>query len=261
MGFKKVYKRIQPWLLPVVAILFILELATFPFVVSITDIARDGIPDDLLTYHDGELLWDSGGNIDENGDAHVSLFKAYYDGVKSGNGDNVIAPGTAGSTTLRLANGSNEEIAFTAVVYQIKASDNLPIITTFEGAGFEDAADYIIPPNVEPETIIRCVQGKLKSGSEQDFTIQWHWSFAGDEETDALHTLLGNAAASGNGEDDVIIGFNLYIHDGNGLVFAGVPMIHPIGLIEVWIVMLSLSAVTLVILLVLKRWEKKKCGQ
>jgi len=117
----------------------------------------------------------------------------------------------------------------------------------------------VIPPNVEPETIIRCVQGELEAGKEQDFTIQWHWSFAGDEETDKLDTLLGNAAA--DGEDDVLIGFNLYIHDGNGLVFAGVPMIHPIGLIEVWIVMLSLSAVTLVILLVLKRREKKKCEQ
>lgn len=261
MGFKRVYKKIQPWLLPLVAILFILELATFPFVVSITDIAREGIPDNLLTFHDGELLWNSGDNIDANGDAHVSLFSAYYDGVKSGNGDNVIAPGTAGSTTLRLANSSQTEIAFTAVVYQIKASENLPIITTLEGAGFQDAADYVIPPNVEPETIIRCVQGKLKAGSEQDFTIQWHWSFAGDEETDKLDTLLGNAAANGSSKDDVVIGFNLYIHDGNGLVFAGVPMIHPIGLIEVWIVMLSLSAVTLVILLVLKRREKKKCEQ
>lgn len=258
MGFKKVYKKIQPWLIPVVFILFILELATFPFVVSITDIASDARADRLLTFHADKLTWDSGDGIGENGEAMLSLFDAYYDSVQSGNGDDVIAPGTAGRTTLRLANASDEKIRFTVVVYQIKSSENLPIVTTLEGAALTTADEFVIPPNVQEDQLIRCAQGTLEPDQEQDFTIRWNWRFEGDEKGNDLDTLLGNAAA--NGDDDVLIGFNLYIHDGNGLVFAGVPMIHPIGLIEVWIVMLSLSAVTLLVLLWLKKREQKKCA-
>lgn len=259
MGFKKVYKKIQPWLIPVVFILFILELATFPFVVSITDIASDARADRLLTFHADKLTWDSDLGIGENGETELSLFNAYYAGVQSGNGDDVIAPGTAGRTVLRLANASQEKIRFTAVVYQIKSSENLPIVTTLEGSGLTNVDEYILPPNVAQDQVLRCVQGVLEPDKEQDFTIRWNWRFEGDEVSDELDTLLGNAAANNNTADDVVIGFNLYIHDGNGLVFAGVPMIHEIGLIEVWIVMLSLSAVTLLVLLWLKKREQKKC--
>lgn len=261
MGFRNVYKKIQPWLIPVVFILFILELATFPFVVSITDIASDTTPDRLLTFHADKLTWDSGAGIGDNGEAALSLFDAYYEGVQSGNGDDVIAPGTAGRTVLRLANASKEKIRFTVVVYQIKSSDKLPIVTTLEGAGLTTSDEFVLPPNVQEDQLIRCAQGVMNPNDEQDFTIRWNWRFEGDQESDKLDTLLGNAAANGNHEDDVVIGFSLYIHDGNGMIFAGVPMIHEIGLIEVWIVMLSLSAVTLIVLLWLKKREQKRCAE
>jgi hypothetical protein len=97
-------KRISQWLLPAVLILFILEVLTLPLVLEVTYAGREDGPDHILTYTTGSLLWDSATGIDEYGVARLDLFHAVYDETVDGNGENVVAPGTAGLNILRLKN-------------------------------------------------------------------------------------------------------------------------------------------------------------
>lgn len=256
MRFEKYYKKIQPWLLPVMMILFILELATLPLVVRLTYTGRAESPDRVLTYTHNNLEWDSAAAIDENGVVELSLFSAYYDHVASNDGDKVLAPGTAGSTIIRLANASKGEVSFTAVVYEIKSSETLDIETKLEGLNFYDSSDVYLPEDVQIENVIRCVNGTLAAGAEQDFDIEWVWDFELDEQKDINDTLLGNAAASGS-EDDVLIGFYLVVEDDNEIVKPGTPETGDVGLIEVWIVLLVVSGAVLIFLFWLKKREKE----
>ena len=70
--------KLSKKLLPIVLILFILEVFSFPFVVSITYANRAKAPDHTLRYEKNSLTWDTPERINEQGVYELSLFSSEY---------------------------------------------------------------------------------------------------------------------------------------------------------------------------------------
>lgn len=197
--------RAHGWLMPTVLILFILEVMLLPIAIDITYGGPSEGPKHILSYYTGRLIWDSATGILPDGTAELSLFSDGYEGIKSVDGAKIIAPGTQGRTVVRLKNEVDTGIRYTAVLYDIKSSDALNVITTLSGEGLSDTHRYVLPDGMESVNIIRTVTGILDGMEFQDFTVEWQWPFSGDDSSD---TALGNQAAFSKA-DDITVG--LYI--------------------------------------------------
>ena len=208
----KAISRAREWLLPFVLILFVLELVTFPFVVSMTYSGRSESPDHVLNYTTGKLVWDAGTGIDENGAARLSLFDTVYEHVSSSDDDRVLAPGTCGQNVIRLDNKVSRGISYKAVLYKISTSEWLDIDVSLDGEAFKDTENYVLPDGIIKEQVIRAVEGTIGGRQIQDFDITWSWQFDESAEQDAIDTILGNRSAEKQA-DDVQVGFYLVVID------------------------------------------------
>lgn len=246
----------KQWLLPATLILFILEIFTLPFVVGMTYSGRSEVPNHVLTYTENKLTWDSATGIDSNGVARLDLFHAVYDNVSAWDEENVIAPGTDGYNIVRLKNNVSGEITYTAVLYSIKTTENLPITPELTGTSFTDTDTYPLPDGVEREQVMRAVTGKLGGGQRQDFDISWIWNFYEDESRDTTDTELGDKAAI-DVADNITVGLYIVINDGNSYVSPDIPKTGDDSMLGLYLALMGVSGLMLILLLVDRRREEK----
>lgn len=248
-------EKYHRWLLPGVLILFLLLTLTLPMAVGITYSGRSESPGHILTYTKGKLTWDSGTGIDKNGVAVLGLFNARYPGVASGNGSNVVAPGTDGKNIVRLKNNVSGSVSYTAVLYQIKTSDDLPVEAALSGSGLKDTTTSVpLPKGVKAEQVIRSVSGTIKGSAIQDFDITWLWDF--EDDRDSLDTILGNRDPA----DTVTVGLYIVVEDNNSYVTPDSPKTGDESNIGMYTALMGISALLLLLLLAERRRERK-CEQ
>lgn len=251
-----IIKKINRWLLPAVLILFILQVITLPYVLGITYSGRSESPDHILTYTQGKLTWDKSTGIGENGVAEMDLFDAVYDNVTSENGENVVAPGTEGFNIIRLKNDISNPISYTAVLYQIKSSELLPVEAGLSGEGFADTITYSLPEGVKPEQVIRAVEGTLNGEEIQDFDINWLWTYFEDETQDEIDTLLGDKAAYSDA-DRVTVGIYIVVEDNNSYITPEPPKTGDNTKIGMYLALMCIVGIMLIILLFERRRERQ----
>lgn len=247
------------WLLPAVLILFILEVITFPFVISFTWADRSENPKHVLTYTQGKLTWNNAEKIDENGVAELSLFDTAYLDVDSEERDNVIAPGTRGNSIVRLKNSVGKSIGYTAVLYSTKSVEELPIEASLSGDNFTDTDKYSLPEGVNRSDVIRAVSGTLGGGMIQDFDIGWRWDYYDDKVQDIIDTLFGDKVAD-HRADDITVGIYIVVEDGNSYISPSTgadPYSTGVG---IYIALMCISAFILILLIFEKR-RNKKCEE
>ena len=136
-------KKKHSRLLPAALILFILFAATFPFVAGLTYSGRSESPDHILTYTENKLTWDSNTKVDSNGVAKLSAFDSAYSNAAASDGQNIVAPGTQSNDIVRLKNGVDNSIKYTAVLYSIKTSDDLAVESSLSGSGFSNTSSFV----------------------------------------------------------------------------------------------------------------------
>jgi hypothetical protein len=238
------------WLLPLVAILLILQLLTLPLVLGFTYAGRSEAPDHILTYTENKLTWNSATNIGEDGEARLHLFDAQYPGVQSADDALVMAPGTEGFHIVRLKNDVSGPVTYTAILYKIAENEQLPVQPALEGTGFADTSTYPLPAGVTEENVIRAVSGSVNGGTIVDFDIRWLWDYEIDEAQDAIDTLLGNEEEA----DRVTVGLYIVVEDGNDYV---IPQTGDDSHIAVYAILMLLSLLVLAVLLFGHRRERK----
>lgn len=247
-------KKISQWLLPVVLVLFILEVLMLPAVLEITYAGRSEGPDHILTYTTNHLQWDDATGIDEDGVAVLNLFDTAYAHV-DGNGDKVIAPGTEGSSIIRLKNDSKRTVTFTAVLYRIVTNEAIPVEVALEGVNFTQTADYQLPDQVLAEQVVVAVTGELDASTIQDFDITWIWNYAEGEDQNTMDTILGNAE-----EEGITVGLYILVQDEGDVIIPTPPGTGDRSRMPMYLTLMGISLVALLVLL-RERHRERKCAQ
>lgn len=209
--------RKRHWLLPLMLILFLLEVILFPFAAGLTYAGRSESPDHILTYTAGRLTWDSATDIDETtGAAELNLFSDSYQNVRSEDGSSVVAPGTENTGIVRLKNDVSRTVRYVAVMYRIKEEDSLPVEPyLMDDSAFSDTADYPLPDGIDESQVVRAVTGTVDGGQIQDFDIAWNWNYYESDQRDQTDTALGNKAAFFEA-DEVTAGIYIVVEDSGG---------------------------------------------
>ena len=233
----------------IVLILFLLEIITFPIVVYFTYADRSESPCHTITYEDHKLSWDKSTSVDAEGTAKLDLFDGRYENAVSDDGSNIVAPGTEMNPILRLINGENEKLIYTAVLYKIKAED-IPVEVSVSGTGFTDTEEYMLPSGVNRECVIKAVTGEVEPYKLQDFDLHWKWDFEKDDHQNMTDTEAGNRAAE-NTADEVTLGFYIVVQSENGDI--SYPETGDGSLITGYTVLIVISAVMLALLIIDER--------
>lgn len=247
-----ILEKNRSWLMPIFLILFIAEVLTLPLVLDITYAGRSDAPDHVLTYTKNKLTWNTATDIDKRGVAKLSFFDTVYENIESENGDKIIAPGTEATRVIRLKNDIEGTISYTAVLYEIKRNEQIPVETSMLDRDFKDTDDYNLPKGVKKEHVIRAVTGNVKGGQIQDFDIHWIWDFYNNEQQDQTDTDFGNEA-----EDDITIGFYLLVEDNNEIVKPSAPKTGDNSMVGGYFALMGMSAIMIILLLVSKRRENE----
>lgn len=242
-------RKNSAWLMPAMLILFILQIIVFPFAMGITYAIRPDGVSHVITYTPGSLVWDDATGIQQNGTAELSLFDTVYNNVNSENGDSVVAPGTDLTSIIRLKNDAPKPVKYTAVVYEIKSVDYLPVNSGMNGNGFTDTNSYTLPKSAEGARVVRAVEGSIGAGEITDFDIDWLWRFYDSDEQDVVDTFLGNKAAFEEA-DDIVLGFYIVIQDDNEYVKPTIPGTGREATQGIYGTLMAISAVVLVVLVV-----------
>lgn len=149
-----------------------------------------------LRAHDASQTWSRSTDID--------LFRAVHENENgvvtavSGNGENIVAPGTANRYLFHLTNDGDAaldyEMNVSAVLSDSLAGYTIPVqvrLSDETGAwlrGAEDAWDNVSTLN---GTVRRAVLGPRSYSS---YLLEWEWPY--DAENDELDSLLGNLAVA-----------------------------------------------------------------
>ena len=249
--------KLREWLFPAILIMFILQVILLPVMIGITYATRSERPEHMLTYTTGSLVWDKNTSVRADGSANLSFFETVYQNVSAENAEKVLAPGTDKDSVIRLKNNTKRSVRYTAVLYGVSSSPELPVSAALTGSGFSDAANYTLPAQINESSVIRAVEGSLGADRMQDFDINWFWNFEDETETaarDMLDTYLGNKAADGNA-DDITLGFYLVVHDGGDII--AVPQTGDTSILGGYIVLMIISGgLTLIFAVARKRSNK-----
>lgn len=202
-------KTLNDRLLPVVLILFVLQVLLLPALLGVTYASRSHKPEHILTYEKRRLTWDKTTEVGADGAALLDLFDPEYRNIRADDGENVVAPGEDAACVIRLQNTAKYAVGYTAVLYVLADAD-LPVTAALSGEGFSDAARYALPESAQNAQIVRAVSGELGAGRMQEFDIDWDWAFEND--ADAEDTALGDDAADGNAAS-LTLGFYLTVAD------------------------------------------------
>ena len=192
--------NIARWLLPLFVMLVVLEVASFPLVMSKIYSEKFVSPDRQLAYVGGRIESGDGFVYNGAGKIKLNLFDTEYDGVLSDDKyESVIAPGTKGTDTVQLINKVEGAITYTAVFYIIKDDERIPIVPSVVGQ-FTDAETYTMPEGCTEENVFRAITGTLRGNEVLSFDIEWVWEFEQNIE-DSDSTDNTTESAGGEGEN------------------------------------------------------------
>lgn len=210
--------KLREWMLPVILILFILQIILFPIMIGLTYATRSERPEHTLTYNTSRsLVWDKDTSVRADGSAALNFFETVYQNVNSENAMEVLAPGTKKDSVVRLKNDTKRTVYYTAVLYNISSSSLLDISASLSGEGFYQTDSYSLPASVDKNSVVGAVEGSLSADAIQDFDINWFWNFEdGTDARNIIDTYLGNKSAEGDA-DEQSIGFYLVVHDGGDI--------------------------------------------
>ena len=251
-----VMQKVNRWLLPAVLILFICQLILLPWAVSFTWADPNAGPDYTLTYMENKLTWESTADKLPDGTVVIDLFDPEYDGtVKSEDGRDVIAPGTANSKTIRLQNNVSGSITYTAVVYNIKNNDTLPVKASVSASGAAgNTTNYALPAGVTQDQVVQAVTGTIGGKQRVDFDTAWNWTFEDSTTQNEIDTLLGINGSSAN----MTVGLYIVVEDNNSYVTPDVPETGDNSHIGLYIGLMVISFILLILLLLDRRWDAKR---
>ncbi len=248
-------QQVNNWLMPVMLILFVAQMVLFPLATGYAYAGRSQTPEQVLTYTRGRLTWDSGTHIRDDGTAEMNLFEtAYDDSVLSGNGDDVIAPGTGDSTIVRLHSKVSGSVKYTAILFEIKDNPDIPVEAVLTGAGFTDTTRYTLPGHLQDVTVLRAVTGTLKGRQVQDFDVDWQWEYYVNNDRDIIDTYLGNRDPL----DDMTVGLYIVVEDGNSYVQPDNPKTGDTAYVDMYLALIGISALLLILLFVDCRREERR---
>lgn len=262
--------KAKGWLLPAVLILFLLEIIFLPFATRLTYAGRSESPDHVLIYTPNKLTWNNTTNVDKDtGVAELSLFSSIYQNVKSDNNDKVIAPGSEGTSIVRLKNDSGNAISYIAVMYCEKEEYTLPVVPTMsDDAAFTDTEIYPLPEEVSREQVVRAVTGTVEANEMQDFDITWLWEYYQSDVRDQMDTFLGNTAAW-EIPDEIHAGLYIVVEEdsdpddydpGDPYTYPQVPKTGDFSHMRFCLILMVISAFRFLLIMLDSRKEKK-CGK
>ena len=257
--FKAFFEKVTRWMLPAVLILFILEVLTFPLVLSFTYSDRSQASSHVLTYTPGKLVWDSGTGIRPDGTAVLDLFDHIYGTVPgadvvSADGDDVVAPGTEGYSIVRLKNDGTGTISFKAVLYRIRTDETLPVEAALSGTGLTDISAYPMPEGVGESQVLRAVSGTVTRGGIRDLDISWLWQFYVDGAQDIADTDFGNRLEP----DEVTVGLYIVVEDGNSYITPDIPQTGDDTPVVSYLVLMAVSLLMMILLLIERYREQQR---
>ncbi len=266
-----VIAKINRWMLPAVLILFICQLVFLPWAVGFTWADKETNPDYTLTYTKNKLTWETDVDKLPDGTVVIDLFDSEYGStVKSHDGRDVVAPGTANSKTIRLQNNVRGSVTYTAVAYIIKSDATIPLTVnvTADGTATE-TDDYSLPEGVTQDQVVQAITGTVSGKQRVDFDTAWSWAFEESAQQDAEDTLLGikgSAAEVSVGLYIVVEDRNIYggnssdpddSADPNNPIRPDVPMTGDNSQVDLYIGLMVISFIMLILLLLDRRREKK----
>lgn len=236
--------------LELVLALILVQLILFPAALGMTYASSSTRPEHILTYTTGALKWDAGTKTDDTGAAQLELFRRDYHNVSSADGQAVLAPGTAGETLVRLKNNAGRTVRYTAVLYEIKTDNALPIAPQLTGDSLTDTDGYTLPGGVERSQVVRAVSGTVDGGQRQDFSVLWSWVFDNGASQDAVDTSLGDRAA-----DTELLGLYITVEDqgssGATVIVPGPKTADDFS--PLWYALAALAAAALAVLITQRR--------
>ena len=203
--------KLLRYLIPTMIGLVSTQLVLMPFIFKKIYTQRPRSDERIVSYDRGELNFGTEFEFTQNGDIQLELFDAEYPSVTSRDGDKVVAPGTDGHDTVQFTNNVHGEISYTAVLYMIRDSEDLPVKAELMGVNFDDTDKYSLPDGVDQSQVIPAVSGKLSPDEVVNFELFWNWDFYESDERDTLDTFLGDKEES----DNIILGMNLVVVDNN----------------------------------------------
>lgn len=245
---------IRKILFPTAVVLFILEVLTLPLVLGLTYASKSESPEHILTFSEQKLFWDVNTEVDAKGTAKLSLFEDHYANVQTKDGANVIAPGTQGSSIVRLKNDDENSIRYTAVVYAVRSVQTLPVAVQLSGEHESAAAEYTLPEGISKSAVISAVTGTVGSGRVQDFGIDWTWNYEDNAQQDATDTAFGDRAAY-EIPDDIIVGIYITVEDDNGDIIISSPQTGYDAVIGGYTILLCISMMMMLILTITRKKE------
>lgn len=208
------YMHGYSWLaLPV---LVVLQMFVLPVFIGTTYASKNPNPEHTLIYNDHRVSWGAGTSVNKDGIASLEFFDTSYKGVRSEDGENVIAPGTERETVIRLQNKSANDITYKAVFYKT-GSDDIPINVCIMGSNLSEEESINLPDNIEGN-LIKAVSGEIKGERVTEFDVQWSWDFEGirgSSQTNESDTLLGNSVET---LEDLGLGLYIVVYDDNDVV-------------------------------------------
>ena len=187
-----------------VLILFLLQTLMLPAAIGVTYASRSLKPEHILTYSAGRLVWDAGTDTDSSGAARLRLFDTAYSHVDSGDGAEVVAPGTEGHSLVRLKNDGGSAVTYTAVLYRIR-TENVPVQDQADTALGDSAAagraarvtlGFYLVVSEEPGQWIRPDEYKTGDG----FPLGWYVGMMAV--TGGALAVLGTGGRRRRGDED-----------------------------------------------------------
>ncbi len=244
--FNSIGKNRQ-WLLPMNILLLVAIIITFPFIAHGSAALANGEANHILTYTKNDLSWGMNTKVGDNGAAQLSLFK----GGK-------VAPGDNGKNIIRLVNDANDKISYTAVAYEIKSTDDLPISADLTAENAAPAEKSPLPVGVADSQVVSALKGQIDGKQHLDMELTWKWDFDNGEIANAVDTAIGNSEK----DENITIGIYVTVEDDNSYENGEYDPIHPgtgdRDRVLLWSIVALLSLVLLVMLIVSDPGERRK---
>ena len=140
---------------------------------------------------------------DENtiwqGETDIEIFRLNYENgegnvtVQSGNGDKLVAPGTANTYRFQLENTGDHAVKYEMSMEAWFSHEDKQI--PVNARVYDKYGEYYAGTETEMVDVLALNSvsdsGTLKAGYRMPYTLEWEWPF---EEDDAYDTWLGNSA-------------------------------------------------------------------
>ncbi len=218
MNIKKV---VHKWIFPSFFTLFILECIILPSMLGMTQCTNKGIPEHILTYTTGRLIWDINTKIDSSGSAKLSLFENNYGILEGTDSVPIILPGMDNKCFVHLNNSTKNDVNYTAVLCERKSENLIYLKTRMNCSNSVDTNDYKLPDTASDCKVIKAVTGTLCGKEIQNFDIECFWDYQGKSEEEieeSITTDLDSISVLNPGES-IFVGLYITIEDNGKTVF------------------------------------------